>query len=247
MPITLLGSADAKITYGDVSQLGGITTGLTVAIDVVITGGIVTDRRLCGQWGATLEEDTFLLCLQDTDELAFVTHGPAELWGIKTTGLNLVAGPYKVCCTYNCSTEQGKIFVNGTQQATASWFGGTPNVLTDSTSSVYIGNDGLGTDGVDGTYSQFAIWGQVLSDAVCIAITNGTTDRSTLQASTGILYSALTSTTSANDAWNGYTGTVVGGLDVTEPPVDFPSDALARRSMVSIGFPYLRGGILPGA
>src|SRR6266403_951710 len=119
MAITLLGSGNDHVDYGDMSALSGITT-FSIALTIKIT--TLAALRLVTQWSSANADRAFLLSADDntpaSNQLMFVVSaggGSGTFFGRRTTALNMVAGgTYRIVATITFgSPPTMQIYANG--------------------------------------------------------------------------------------------------------------------------------------
>lgn len=225
MALTLLGSGNARIEHGDVSELAGATA-MAVAFTIKIAGTL-TGNRFCGQWGATATEESFLVAINDTDEIGFVVNaGGGALFGRKTTGLNIATSTLFRCCLIWWATGNMELWVNGSLETDTSWFAGTVSTLQDATTTVFVGHEATSTiDGVDGDYSEFALWAGLAADRmpsdIAKAISNGWSPQ--IWPHDAVIHDRLQSTARHFDRLDNYTSTLTGGANADSPGLIKPA------------------------
>lgn len=229
MAVNLLGTSDARVDFGDVAALSGITN-FSVCI-TVNASSIANDERIISQWGGSATtEQAWLIAIQDTDEIGFVVQSGLAYYGRKTSGLNLVTGTtYRIVITIAFGSPPViSIWVNGVSQSLVAWVGSS-NVtsMLNSSTSVQVGHETDETvDGIDADYSEFAMFSRVLSNAECEAYGKGFSPALFSQANR-ILYAPLINTSSLQDRWGGITGTNSSGTNAAHPGVIYPAPPLS--------------------
>lgn len=219
MAINLLGSSDARVSYGDIATLGGLTS---ISIAITFNLSALTGGRFVHQWGNLATEQCFVLFVIDTDELfiGFQQSG-VGLRGKKSTDANIATGTtYRVVCTWRASDQRTEIWVNGTKPTLSDQAGWTATLtaLQNATTNVLVGHEtDEAVDGCNGDYSEFAIWNRVLLDDEAAAYGKG------ISAATfaPFFYAPMFNTTHLKDQANGLTGTNSSGTDAAHPPVQY--------------------------
>lgn len=223
MAIQLLGTNNARISAGDVAAIAG-ETALSVAFTIRLIS-LATGSRFVTQWGGATGSQAFLIQLVDTDEAAYaISNAGGSYFSAKTTVLNLAAGgTYRMVFTWATGTPNTMtITVNGVAQATADFIG-TTNIaaVINSATAVQVGHEtDEAEDGIDGDYSEIAIWGAVLSASDRAAYGAGVAPPDlSASAADRILYIPAYSTTNlpTPDPWGGNTITQTGGTDAPHP------------------------------
>jgi hypothetical protein len=224
MAITLAGSGNDRVDFGDIAAIAGATA-ITVAVTLKPSAiNAATNNRVIHQW-ASSTFGAFLIQVVDTDELGFTVRNGSSLYGPKTTALNLTAGnTYRIVARIGGlgGTKTQSIWVNGSAATTTAWFSGSPTSIQNSTSSVQIGHETAETsDGVDGDYSEAAIWLESVPDWVAEAYGQGYT--ALVYQKNQILYAPLENTSRTNDIVGGLTGTLTGGATADHPRIIYPA------------------------
>jgi hypothetical protein len=224
MAITLAGSGNDRVDFGDIAAIAGATA-ITVAVTLKPSAiNAATNNRVIHQW-ASSTFGAFLIQVVDTDELGFTVRNGSSLYGPKTTALNLTAGnTYRIVARIGGlgGTKTQSIWVNGSAATTTAWFSGSPTSIQNSTSSVQIGHETAETsDGVDGDYSEAAIWLESVPDWVAEAYGQGYT--ALVYQKNQLLYAPLENTSRTNDIVGGLTGTLTGGATADHPRIIYPA------------------------
>jgi hypothetical protein len=224
MAITLAGSGNDRVDFGDIAAIAGATA-ITVAVTLKPSAiNAATNNRVIHQW-ASSTFGAFLIQVVDTDELGFTVRNGSSLYGPKTTALNLTAGnTYRIVARIGGlgGTKTQSIWVNGSAATTTAWFSGSPASIQNSTSSVQIGHETAETsDGVDGDYSEAAIWLESVPDWVAEAYGQGYT--ALVYQKNQLLYAPLENTSRTNDIVGGLTGTLTGGATADHPRIIYPA------------------------
>jgi hypothetical protein len=224
MAITLAGSGNDRVDFGDIAAIAGATA-ITVAVTLKPSAiNAATNNRVIHQW-ASSTFGAFLIQVVDTDELGFTVRNGSSLYGPKTTALNLTAGnTYRIVARIGGlgGTKTQSIWVNGSAATTTAWFSGSPASIQNSTSSVQIGHETAETsDGVDGDYSEAAIWLESVPDWVAEAYGQGYT--ALVYQKNQLLYAPLENTSRINDIVGGLTGTLTGGATADHPRIIYPA------------------------
>jgi hypothetical protein len=224
MAITLAGSGNDRVDFGDIAAIAGATA-ITVAVTLKPSAiNAATNNRVIHQW-ASSTFGAFLIQVVDTDEIGFTVRNGSLLYGPKTTALNLTAGnTYRIVARIGGlgGTKTQSIWVNGSAATTTAWFSGSPASIQNSTSSVQVGHETAETaDGVDGDYSEAAIWLESVPDWVAEAYGQGYT--ALVYQKNQILYAPLENTSRINDIVGGLTGTLTGGATADHPRIIYPA------------------------
>ena len=224
MAVRLLGADNARVDFGDIAALSGLTA-FTVAFTFTPSTTTATNRRFVSQWDSLVARQAFLVQVVDNDEIGFVVSaGDATYFGKKTTGLDLASGStYRVVCTIAFGGPPTiHIWVNGSDEALAD-FVGTSNVtqMINSVEFVQVGHETAeAADGSDGDYSEVALWSAVVPDAVAIAYGAGFSPK--FWRTSGILYAPLWNTNYVTDQYAGR-GAHSGATDAAHPRMYYPA------------------------
>jgi hypothetical protein len=224
MAITLAGSGNDRVDFGDIAAIAGATA-ITVAVTLKPSAiNAATNNRVIHQW-ASSTFGAFLIQVVDTDEIGFTVRNGSSLYGPKTTALNLTAGnTYRIVARIGGlgGTKTQSIWVNGSAATTTAWFSSSPTSIQNSTSSVQVGHETAETsDGVDGDYSEAAIWLESVPDWVAEAYGQGYT--ALVYQKNQLLYAPLENTSRTNDIVGGLTGTLTGGATADHPRIIYPA------------------------
>jgi hypothetical protein len=225
MAINLLGASDAKVSYGDMAAIAGLTA-LTVSI-TFNASSIANDERICSQWSSNPQ--AWLIANVDTDEIFFLVAqdaGGTVRKGVKTTDTNFATGTlYRCVFRWRASDQAMQIWVNGVSKTTTAFAdagGGAPSSINNSTAAVTVGKDSPGdVDGWDADYSEFALHSAYMPDDYCIAYGKGYSPK--FYRRNGILYAPFINTNTLRDQWGGLTGTNTAGTAAAHPRVIYPT------------------------
>lgn len=118
------------------------------------------------------------------------------------------------------ATETLAIFENSTSPVADNGFnGGTPASLGTGGSLVIGNTAGIGAH--DGESAEFAVWGTLLPDSICGAISGGGYSPGIFRQN-GLFYCPLWNTANLRDLWGGLTGTPTSMGDAPHPYVISP-------------------------
>lgn len=223
MAVNLLGANSAKIDFGDIANIAGLTQ-ITVAFTIKPTAGTVTGQRFFGQWGPTSQ--AFVIYVNDNDELEWLVTDNSSYWGRKTSGLNLASGStYRVVIQQNFQSYvwgmATGIWVNGVAQSLTADNSGGVSTMFNSTRTVAAGYETASpAAGVDGDYSEIAIWSGAVPSDFAAAYGIGYSPR--FYPIGGLHYWPLTSTSDLADVWGSANGTNTAGTNATHPSIITP-------------------------
>jgi hypothetical protein len=221
MAIALSGASDARVDYGDIPALAGLTA-ISVAFTFKPTTAVSGTERLITQWGSPSSlEGCLLIATTDTDEVAILIHGAAGNYGKKTTDLNLTSGTtYRIVMRVTLSSA-GSIWVNGVSRTVAASASDPVVSSGNSSNSLQIGHEtDEAIDGEDGEYSEVAIWGESVPDWICEAYGKGYSPA--FYQRSRIFYAPLHNITHLRDRWGGVAGTNTAGTDAAHPSMLYP-------------------------
>ncbi len=227
MAVELLGAGNDRLDFGDLAAIAG--DNLSIAFTLQLPGS-VTGSRLITQWGSSNAARAVLLALQDTDEIAcaFRETSGGTIWGRKSTDSPLVANALvRVVIQIAAATPSVIIWVNGVVAADTSWFAGDSRSIQNVSTAVQVGHESAeGSDGIDGDYSEIALWDEVIPDWMCRAYGAGFSPRF-MRTANSILYVAAVNTSFLIDEWEGNSVSQVGAADAAHPRIFYPAPKLA--------------------
>lgn len=238
MSIHLTAAADARISFGDLSVLSGLTA-FTLVATLEPTSTVLDDHRVAGQWGNTTAEQGFLFTTTDTNELGLVfSTGSANYFGRKTSTLDLAVGnTYRIVATMLFGSPPVITIRVNKISYSLSAFVASDNVtaMMNSTAAVQAGHEtSTGTDGVEGKYSNFGIYNRVISDGEALAYCDGA---SPLCMPRGlILFSEMRQTGALLDAPRGIQGVNTGGTTAIHPLTTYPRKPAMNRFVAAAAF-----------
>ena len=240
MALNLLGASNARVDFGDLSALSGLTS-VTFSF-TINASSIAHDERFFGQWGAEAINYALLCAAIGTDEIGFVvSNGSGVYHGRQTLSANLATGTtYRVVVRWRASAKALEIWINGVNQTVTTWVGdGAVSAIINSAASLQVGHEtASAADGVDGDYAEFAIHNTYMPDDYCIAYGKGYSPA--FYRANGILYAPLIDTSSLGDLWGGVVGANTAGTSAAHPPTLRPTAQI-------IQFPSAAGGVQSGA
>ncbi len=226
MAVELLGAGNDRLDFGDIAAIAG--DNLSMAFTLQLPGS-VTGSRLITQWGSSNANRAILVALQDTDEMgcAFRETSGGTIWGRKTTDSPLVANALvRVVIQIAAATPSVIIWVNGTIAADTSWFTGDSRSIQNVTAAVQVGHESAeASDGVDGDYSEIALWDEVIPDWMCRAYGAGFSPRF-MRTANSILYVPAVNTTFLGDEWGAISVSEVGAANAVHPRMFYPAPKL---------------------
>lgn len=244
MAVTLTGAADARLDFG-VGVLGTFSPGaITVAFTINIS--TLADRRMVSKWAGFDLGQTFLV-QSVGNQIAWAAlsrvsgnhyHAYQTSDAPLTTGTNL-----RIVVRIDLSGVVSSCWVNGSARASGVWFGGgSPGDVLQGQGlfSLQVGHEtGESLDGVDGVYSEIAIWTEYVPDWVARAYGLGFSPA--IYRSNAHFYCPAWSTSELRDQWGGHHGTNTGGTNAAHPPVIYPGES----PVVPYGAPSGGGGGVP--
>lgn len=223
MAIQLLAAGSARLDFGDLAAIDGLTE-LSVAVTLKPVTSL-TNSRIISKWGNASGEPAFLLRGVDTDEIAFTVNNGlgTQLRGDKTTDSPLAVDTItRVVCRWRASGSEVNIWVNGAARTDTSEFAGTVTALGTTTAAIQVGREtDEGINGQDGEYSEIAIWNRYLDDAEVIQYGNGFAP--SFMRRGGILYCPAINAANLAELWGGATPSNTGGTSVAHPAVIYPA------------------------
>lgn len=227
MSVELLGAGNDRVDFGDIAAIDGLT-GITLAITIKLdAGGFADSDRLITKWGAS--NNAFIIQVIDTDELAFAVETDLagfHPYGEKTTDSPLADDALLRMVFRWAAVGDLDIWVNGAVRTTTSWFSNTVNVIRSGTThAIQCGHQSSSSvDGVDGDYSEFAMWDHKVPDRVARAYGVGYSPR--FYRNGGIIYSSLKHTGNIVNEWDRtVTVTNTGAADASHPKMYYPAPA----------------------
>lgn len=224
MAVTLEGAGNDRLDYGDVAALGGLNS-LTVA--VIVTPSAIADQdRVITQWGGSDTNRSFIVRIIDTDEIGFIVNDAgADRFGRKTNDLNMTTGTtYRFVFKWtNSGGNQIEIWSGTSRSIVNDVSTGTMNALANSSLSVQVGHEtDESEDGLDGDYSEIAMWDLFLDDWICHSITADGRSPANFPDG-GILYARCTRPGDTYDQWGGNTVTETGPAAAVHPRITYPA------------------------
>lgn len=226
MAINLVAASNAKVDFGDIADLAGLVT-MSIALTFKPTAATSTAKRVFGQWGNAAPKISWLIYINDTDELEFLTtNGAGAFYGKKTSTLNLASGTqYKIVITHDANgAGTTHIYVNGTDYSLTN--DGTGNTATaNATSTVAAGFESdSSSQGATADYSEIAIWDRVLALEESVGYQEGYSPE--FFRWRGLHYWPLIDTSSLTDQWGSANGTNTSGTNATHPTIISPGAAV---------------------
>lgn len=228
MALSLLAASSARVDYGDVSGVES-SNKLSIAVTVKITNAPATSDRLIGKWrGGLTTQQSLLLFIDDTNELAFIISpggGTANHYGKKTTVTNLAAGNvYRILAKLDPLGNAGAIWVNGVSQTITARGTNASASTANITDPLFVGYEAAsGTDCLDAEYSEAAIWAGFVNDWFCEAYGKGYSPIH--YPFNRVWYAPLMNTSHLGDQWGGAAGTNTGGTNAAHQPMIYKGGA----------------------
>ena len=229
MAVSLLGASDARVNFGALTSGIQVKTALSAAF-TIRTAATLTGSDFFGQWGPDGVFSMVFLVYRDGNQINYAINGGAfQQYAFGTTDSPLATSTLlRVVCRWDASPLT-TLYVNGVARTVADSFGTSPAETSNASLSPFaVGYrpDG-GIDGVDGEYSEVAVWNEYVPDWVCEAYGKGMSPLCYPHG--GVFYAPLWNTTSGlanlwkDDAGSSYAGTNTAGTDAGHPFVFYPS------------------------
>jgi hypothetical protein len=223
MAVELLGASDARLDWGDLAGVDALTT-LSAAVTLKVASSVVGDFIFTKN-GDQFVEQVFTIQLANTDEVGFLVQGQnagsQKYLGRVTTGSPITANALlRILCRWDFPNLTCDCWINGSAAADASWQTGAAvtDVLNANAIPVQAGRcTNYPLDGVNGVYSELAIWDHWVPDWVASAYGKGFSAK--VYRKGGLLYSPAITTAMLIDEWGGAAGTNTGGTTVAHPSV----------------------------
>lgn len=217
--VALLGASDARIEFTDSSNVFAGRSKLTLLLTVTLTGAPASGKRMVGQWGNASNERSWLLNVDDTDELGMGLANTLSgcCYGKITTDVNLTNGStYRICAKLDSTANQGAIWVNGVSRTVGVYVNSFNLSTEDGVGPIYIGREeDQAADGLDADYSEFAAYSSYVPDWVCEAYGKGFSPDTYI--ATRIFYVRLTNTSDLTDHMGALGGTNTSGTNAVHP------------------------------
>lgn len=231
MAVNLLGASDARVNFGDVA-IGGATA-ITVAF-TIRTPAALTGSFFITQWGNLLAEQALLIDRVDTDEIEILVAqggGSAVYYGLKTTDAAIATSSLlRIVGRIDLVTPSIDIWINGAVRTGTLTFNDGPTSIANANSPLCVGHQtDFPGDGVDGEYSEFAIWLEKVPVWVAEAYGKGMSPAFYRNANS-FLYAPMVNVANLRDIWTSGTGTNTAGTDAAHPPVYYPSAPFLSRT-----------------
>lgn len=217
---TLNGGSNAHITWGDVAAVENLSA-LSICLTVDITS-LATAERLVGKYNAFGNDRQFLVLIDDTDEIGFLiapdTATSSNWYGKVTTATNVSTGLHRICVKLDAAGDQGAAWVNGVSQAVTARGTSTNTSATtaNTTTPLFVGRGGNDADGVDGDYSEVAIWAAYVPDWVFEAYGKGFSPH--IYLANRVFYAPLHNTSQLLDRQGGVAGSNSSGSNAATHP-----------------------------
>ena len=246
MAIELLDAGSDRIDCSDIAVIDYLTE-ITIAVTIDTTASISDDERLASKWGGSNGTRCFLVNTADTDEIGFVvtsSGASGTFYGKKTTDSPATTSTLlRIVCrwNYNGGSPLLDISVNGASSSLTSWFSNTCTSLNDASSAVQFAHETVGANaGLDGDYSEMAIWDHYIPDWMAVGYGKGLSPGH--YGKGGILYVRGANTSDLMDRWGKNTITNSGGANAAHPGVIYP-----RRRHIITAPVVAAGYTLPAA
>jgi len=245
MAVELLGAGNDRLDFGDIASVDNLTE-ISIACTILLdTGGFANGDRLITKWGSSSADEQFLIQVLDTNEIGFVVNRGApssSFFGKKTNNTNPIVDNtlVRLVFTAKLSPKSMDIWVNGTKQSVIDWFTNSPSDLGTGSGAIQVGHESAETvDGVDGDYSEIAIWDHKIPDGIAAAYGKGFSPL--IYPKGGLVYCRALNSGHLVDEWGGNTVTATGAADAAHPAIYYPR----RPSIITAPAAAPGGSIIP--
>jgi hypothetical protein len=193
---------------------------MSVAWTIRTASSFNTAGTMVSQWGAFPGDQAFVAQVGNSDELGFVVQsGGADYYGPITTDSPLPQSSnlLRIVVRIDLSPKTSDIWMNGSQRTTTAWFNNSPAFYVNSAEPAAIGLIPTVSAGVDGEYSEFAVWDHWVPDWVVIAYGKGRTPQAYQEG--GVFYAPTVNVQAdgLRDVWGGLAGTNSSGTSAAHP------------------------------
>lgn len=222
MAVELLGSGNDNLDFGDhAAALAGTT--LSFCFTLHVTNPVAGGNRLLTQWGNSAAKQSFLVQNPGSAKIGVGFSKGTSIFGRRSASAYINADEKINCAvSIDCAVPTIRMYINGVNDAMEAWIGGSDREMHQGTTNVQIGHEtDEGTDGVDGDYSEIAMWDEVLSDDVLKALSLGFSPRF-FQTPNSMFYVAAVTVASLVDEIGGSVSNT-GAADATHPNVYYPN------------------------
>lgn len=204
MSVLMTGTDSADFGNADITDN---LTEFTVALTVKLTAASASDEVMLSRWSDTDGLRQIIIQVLDTDEVVcLVSDAPSgfgNLYGVKTTGLNLANGSvYRLVFRWSAPRTM-TIYANGVSESTIGAFDlgtivdtGAPSGASNLEVGASESHETTGRPALDGDYSEVAIWDHSVPDWVAEAYGRGFSPN--IYRTGGLLYDRMWGTNSAN-------------------------------------------------
>lgn len=216
MAVTLLGSANAYIRVPNPTY--PTRTVLTVAF--TFKPAAITPNRLVSEWGGVTSEQAWMIGCAAAG-IGLTVRGGGAYFVKDSSGFTPVAGTtYHIAARWKGSGAGGTewaLWINGARITLVDGWAVNPVAeFTDTSQHVELGREtDESINGVDGDYSEWAIWSAALADAVCLDLSNGRLPE--CYPTNGFMYWRGATITDLADRFGANVLTQSGGSNATHP------------------------------
>jgi hypothetical protein len=222
MAISLLGTNDARIDYGDIAAIAGVSA-LTVAATIKLSA-VPTESPIMTQWSDIgFANAAFFFGGRPSGAVKFLlSDGSASYYGKQTSSLTMVnGGLYRIIAKLNPAGNVGAIWVNGVSETVVEFVASSSITIANSASPVLVGRETSSPhDGLDGEYAEVAIWTEYVPDSFCGDYGLGYSPL--FYTSNLVFYTKLTSVSDTSDIIGNIAGINTAGTNADHPAVIYP-------------------------
>jgi hypothetical protein len=226
MAVELLGASNARLEWPSryLPEASTFHTALTVAL-TIRTASSLAGVWLLGQWRASGGAQSFGLVRHGSNDIQLSVRGPEGIWSQgTTTGFLATDTEYRIVTTVTLNgSPTMNHYVNGVLQVDATLSGAAVTTMQQVDQPVAIGyNNATFEDGVDGAYSEVAIWDHVVPDWVIQGYTKGMSPA--FYRHGGLFYAPCWNDTAVPELWSHWgSATNTAGTASAHPRVFYPA------------------------
>lgn len=207
----------------------------TCAISIKPTSTVRDGDRICGQWGSTAANQSWVLTTHNTNNPWLVIEG-GPFKDRYANALSLTSGTvYRIVARYQGFAHGNdiRLFINGVDQALSFVNNGAPDGIA-SDQNIQMGKTTAdAVNGLRGEYAEFAFWNGALSDDACLAMSKGFSPRFFEGLNTPVLYAPLYSTSYLFEI---FTNRAVTNTSVTDASQSHPVIFTPRTADIALPF-----------